>query len=150
MRLVTAFTRASAAVARAESRGAGRPAAQGICWGPPPELVDRAALQPGESVATDVDVEEVIGGHYAPDTGAWVKPTLVLAQRERITSDPDDRGRVFQGGEPIGRVEEVVGKVITIAYASGRCPLDPPHCGHCGDEAGSDPDKHVCRQNKAV
>lgn len=150
MRLVTAFTRAAAAVARAESRGAGRPAAQGICWGPPPELVDRALLQPGQSVATDIDVEEVIGGHYDGDTGVWVKPTLVLALRERITSDSDDRGRVFQAGEPIGRVEEVVGHVISIVYAAGKCPLDPPHCGHCGDEVGADPTAHVCRQNKAV
>ncbi|MGB8294755.1 MAG: hypothetical protein WCG85_04945 [Polyangia bacterium] len=126
VRLVTALRRAGVAVGLANSRGAQRPRAQGICWGEPPETVDPETLRPGQHVVTDVEVVDICGGHYT-DEGNWIVPVLSLARRERVTADSGERGAVTLAGEVIGEVVEVVGRVINIQYFDGRSPLDPPH-----------------------
>ena len=113
VRLIRSVVRAEAATARAIAKGAARPKASGICWGPPPERVDAGSLRPGEWIAVDIEVTGVCGG------------VVEMIQRERVTSMPLDLGRVTRDGCDVGEVVEVVGRVVTIRYFEGMDPAAP-------------------------
>lgn len=105
----------------------------GIVWTCHETRVDPVTLRPGEYIAEDVEVRDILAevaaaGGRAGDVGAAGEdldglepgpPPELWTVRERVTLDPQDLGDVYGlAGELVGRVVAIDGALITIDWAA--------------------------------
>jgi len=109
-------------VARLETGAAGAalvrvdPAPVEVCWSKHELRIDYEDLAPGEYIAVDVRVDDVIG-----EEGSVAGCTRLVTITERVTRSEYDLGWVTdRDGRRIGRVNETDGSLISYGALTGE------------------------------